>query len=187
MLRLARAYDPAARAVRRRFDAEVDGPLKQQQELLARARFAAEGEGSYPDATFTLRLTYGSVRGYLEDGATIQPFTTLEGAFGRHTGAAPYALPASWLMARSALKLDTPMNFVADTDIIGGNSGSPVVNQKGEVVGLVFDGNLQSLGADYGFDAAVNRTVAVHSAAIVEALGKVYGARRLVEEITGGR
>jgi hypothetical protein len=187
MLRLARAYDPAARAVRRRFETEVEGPMKQQQESLARARFAVEGEGSYPDATFTLRLTYGAVRGYVEDGVTIQPFTTLEGAFGRHTGAAPYALPASWLKARSALKLDTPMNFVADTDIIGGNSGSPVVNPRGEVVGLVFDGNIQSLGADYGFDAAVNRTVAVHSAAIVEALGKVYGARRLVRELTGGR
>jgi S1-C subfamily serine protease len=116
---------------------------------------------------------------------TIKPFTTLGGAFGRHTGAAPYALPASWLKARQRLQPDTPMNFVADTDVIGGNSGSPVVNQKGEVVGLVFDGNIQSLGGDYGFDATVNRTVAVHSAAIIEALDKVYQARRLVAEIAG--
>jgi hypothetical protein len=185
MLVLARAYDPEARAVRKRFETEVEGPLKQQQELLARARFAVEGEATYPDATFTLRLSYGTVRGYVEDGVTIQPFTTLGGAFGRHTGAEPYALPASWLKARARLKLDTPMNFVADTDIIGGNSGSPVVNQKGEVVGLVFDGNIQSLGGDYGFDATVNRTVAVHSAAIIEALDKVYQARRLVAEIAG--
>ena len=185
MLVLARAYDPEARAIRKRFETEVEGPLKQQQELLARARFAVDGAGTYPDATFTLRLSYGTVRGYADNGQTIKPFTTLEGAFGRHTGSEPYALPASWLKAKPLLKLDTPMNFVADTDIIGGNSGSPVVNQKGEVVGLVFDGNIQSLGGDYGFDAAANRTVAVHSAAILEALDKVYGAKRLLGEIQG--
>jgi hypothetical protein len=125
------------------------------------------------------------VRGYVEDGVTIRPFTTVEGAFGRYTGAEPSALPASWLKAKPLLKLDTPMNIVADTDVIGGNSGSPMVNQKGEVVGLVFDGNIQLLGGDFGFDASANRTVAVHSAAILEALGKVYGAGQLVGEITG--
>jgi S1-C subfamily serine protease len=109
----------------------------------------------------------------------------MAGAFERHTGAEPFALPRSWLAARTKLATGVPMNFVTDNDIIGGNSGSPVVNRAGEVVGLVFDGNIQSLGGEYGFDAAVNRTVAVHSAALIEALDKVYGAQRLVQELTG--
>ena len=185
MILLARSFDADARAIRQKMETEVEGPLLQQQELLARARFAVYGQGNYPDATFTLRLSYGTVKGYTENGAEVPPFTTIAGAFERHTGAEPFALPRSWLAARKSLATDVPMNFVTDNDIIGGNSGSPVVNHKGEVVGLVFDGNIHSLGGDYGFDAAVNRTVAVHSQALIEALGKVYGARRLVHEITG--
>ena len=126
------------------------------------------------------------VKGYVEDGKVVQPFTTIAGAFERHMGAEPFALPASWLAAKGRLGGRVPFNFVTTNDIIGGNSGSPVVNREGEVVGLVFDGNIQSLGGDYGFDEAVNRTVAVHSAALLEALDKVYGARRLVDEIRGG-
>jgi hypothetical protein len=186
MIELARALDADARAVRKTFETEVEGPMRQQEERLARARFAVAGDGSYPDATFTLRLSYGAVQGYVENGAKVPAFTTLAGAFGRHTGADPFALPASWLAAQPRLRLDLPMNLVTSNDIIGGNSGSPVVNRQGEIVGLVFDGNIQSLGGDYGFDEAVNRTVAVHSAAIVEALDKVYGARRLVEELRRG-
>ncbi len=189
MMVLARSFDADARAIRMKVETDIDGPLKQQQELLARAHFAVEGESAYPDATFTLRLSYGTVKGYRDTatGAAVPPFTTLQGTFERHTGADPFALPRSWLAAKPRLKLDTPMNFVTDNDIIGGNSGSPVVNQKGELVGLVFDGNIESLGGDYGFDPAVNRTVAVHSAALLEALDKVYGARRLVNELRPGR
>ena len=183
MIVLARSLDADSRSIRMKVETEIEGPLKQQQELLAKARFSVYGDGMYPDATFTLRLSYGSVKGYLENGAEIKPFTTIAGAFDRHTGSDPFALPASWLAAKSRIRLDVPMNFVTTNDIIGGNSGSPVVNQKGEIVGLVFDGNIESLGGEYGFDEAVNRTVAVHSAALIEALSKVYGAQRLVDEL----
>ncbi|MEO7152544.1 MAG: S46 family peptidase [Burkholderiaceae bacterium] len=183
MILLARAYDGDARAIRRRVETEVEGPMQQQQEQLARVRAVVLGNEPYPDATFTLRLSYGSVRGYTEEERTVGPFTTLGGAFERHTGAEPYALPVSWLDAKPRLRLDLPMNFVTTNDIIGGNSGSPVVNQRAEIVGLIFDGNRQSLGGEFGFDAAQNRAVAVHSAALLEALDKVYGARSLVEEL----
>ena len=183
MIGLARAYDADARAIRRRVETEVEGPMQQQQELLARARIAVLGAGTYPDATFTLRLSFGSVQGYTEGERTVRPFTSIGGAFERHTGAEPFALPASWLAAKPKLRLDLPMNFVTTNDIIGGNSGSPMVNQRAEIVGLVFDGNIQSLGGDFGYDAAHNRTVAVHSAALLEALDKVYGARSLIEEL----
>ncbi len=183
MMVLARAIDADARAVRHQVETEVDGPMKQQQELLAKARFEVLGGSTYPDATFTLRLSYGVVKGFVDNGVMVQPFTTLGGVFDRHTGVDPFALPASWLAAKARLRLGLPMNFTTTNDIIGGNSGSPVVNQQGQIVGLVFDGNLGSLGGDYGFDAAVNRTVAVHSAALIEALQQVYGARRLVDEI----
>ena len=105
------------------------------------------------------------------------------GAFDRATGRPPFDLPASWLAARAKLGARTPFNFVTTNDIIGGNSGSPVINKDGEVVGLVFDGNIHSLGGDYGFDESKNRAVAVHSAAILEALAKIYGADRLVKEL----
>ncbi len=183
MLELARALDPDARAIRRKVEIEVEGPLKQQQELLAKARFAVYGDALYPDATFTPRLSYGAVKGYEENGSQVKPFTFIGGAYERHTGSEPFALPASWLLAKSKINPDVPFNFVTTNDIIGGNSGSPVVNQRGEVTGLVFDGNIQSLGGDYGFDEAVNRTVAVHSAALLEALDHVYGANRLLAEL----
>jgi hypothetical protein len=185
MIALARAFDGPMRAIRKRMETEVDGPMKKQQELLAQARFAVHGTGAYPDATSTLRLSYGAVQGWEEDGRRVAPFTTLGGAFARATGADPFALPDSWQRARSRLDLDVPFNFVTTNDIIGGNSGSPVVDAKGAVVGLVFDGNIHSLGGDYGFDAATNRTVAVSSRALIEAMSKVYGADRLVAEIRG--
>jgi hypothetical protein len=183
MIVLARALDPDARAIRKKVETEVEGPMKQQQELLAKARFAVYGDGRYPDATFTLRLSYGVVKGWVEGGVPVRPFTTIGGAFERDTGAAPFALPPSWLAAKGRLRPEVPMNFVTTNDIIGGNSGSPVVNQRGEIVVLVFDGNIGSLGGDFGFDENVNRTVAVHSAALAEALDKVYGATRLTEEL----
>ncbi|MET0383186.1 MAG: S46 family peptidase [Burkholderiaceae bacterium] len=184
MIDLARAFDADARAVRRLVETEVDGPMKRQQELLAKARFAIYGDTAYPDATFTPRLSYGTVKGWLEDGKPVAPFTTIAGAYARASGADPFALPDSWIKAKGRLAMDTPFNLVTDNDVIGGNSGSPMVNAKGEVVGLVFDGNIHSLGGDYGFDPGVNRTVAVDSAVLLEAMDKVYGARRLVEELT---
>lgn len=185
MIEFARSFDAEARAIRTKFENEVEGPLKKQQELLAKARFAVYGQSIYPDATFTLRLSYGSVKGYQEDGRDVKPITTMAGAFERHTGADPFALPKTWLSAKSKLALETPFNFATTNDIIGGNSGSPMVNKDREVVGLIFDGNIQSLGGDYGFDETQNRAVAVHSAAILEALEKIYGAQRIVDELKG--
>ncbi|MBL8921522.1 MAG: S46 family peptidase [Myxococcaceae bacterium] len=185
MIEFARRFDAEARAIRTRFENEVEGPLKKQQELLAKARFAVYGEKIYPDATFTLRLSFGAVKGYQEDGREVKPLTTIDGAFARHTGADPFALPKSWLDAKPKLNLETPFNVATTNDIIGGNSGSPMVNKDREVVGLIFDGNIQSLGGDYGFDESQNRAVAVHSAAILEALEKIYGAQRIVEELKG--
>ena len=185
MIELARALDPDARAIRKKVETEVDGPMKRQQELLAKARFAILGNSTYPDATFTLRLSYGTVKGWTEDDHVVPPFTVVGGAFDRATGADPFELPDSWIRSRSKLNAATPMNFVTTNDIIGGNSGSPLVNRKGEVAGLIFDGNIHSLGGDYGYDPALNRTVAVDSAVLLEAMDKVYGAGRLVEELTG--
>ncbi len=187
LLKFVALYDAQARAARKTFEEEVQGPLKKQEERLAKARFAVYGTNSYPDATFTLRLSYGRVAGWDENGTTVAPFTDFAGAYKRHTGAEPFALPASWLKARSKVNLATPFNFVTNNDIIGGNSGSPMVNQKGEVVGLIFDGNIHSLGGEFGFDARQNRAVAVHAQALLEALDKVYPAGHIAAEIRAGQ
>jgi hypothetical protein len=186
LIQLARLVDPEARSVRRKYEDEVEAPLKANAERLARARFALYGTSIYPDATFTLRLNYGQVKGWTEDeGRKVKPFTALGGAYARATGRPPFELPESWLRARGKLDLKTPFNFSSSNDIIGGNSGSPVVNKAGEVVGLIFDGNIHSLGGDYGFDESKNRAVAVDSRAILEALSKIYGAERVVKELRG--
>jgi hypothetical protein len=183
-IELVRRIDPDARGVRRVYEDQIDSVVKKNHELLAKARFAVEGPGNYPDATFTLRLSYGQVKGYREaDGRLVKPFTDIGGAFARATGRDPFALPPTWLKAKPRLNPRTPLNLCTDNDIIGGNSGSPMINRRAEVVGLVFDGNLQSLAGDYGFDPAVNRTVAVDSRAILEALRAVYGADRIVREL----
>jgi hypothetical protein len=186
MIKLARLIDPDARAVRKRFEDEVEAPVKKNAELLAKARFAMQGTSTYPDATFTLRLSYGMVKGWNEKGKPVPPITSMGGAYERATGRAPFDLPPTWLAAKAKVAGKTPFNYTTTNDIIGGNSGSPVVNKAGEVVGLVFDGNIHSLGGDYGFDETSNRTVAVHTAAIIEALSKVYGAGRLVKELLPG-
>jgi hypothetical protein len=186
LVALARAVDPAARAARAAYEAEVEAPLEQAHERIAAARFALLGRTRYPDATFTLRLSYGAVQGWTEAGREIPPFTTLAGAFARHTGQDPFALPPSWLARKDALDLSTPFNLVTTNDIIGGNSGSPVVNREAQVVGLVFDGNVHSLGGNYGFDPASNRAVAVDSRAILEALTRIYGATELAAELRPG-
>ncbi|MCU0758178.1 MAG: S46 family peptidase [Steroidobacteraceae bacterium] len=183
MVRLARDVDAESRAVRKRLEDEVEAPTRVATEKIARARFAVYGTGVYPDATFTLRLSYGTVRGWDENGVAIEPFTRLGRAFERATGQEPFRIPASWLAVRERLDLQTPFNVATDNDIIGGNSGSPLVNARGDVVGLIFDGNIHSIAGDYGFDAARNRAIAVHPAIMREALAKVYDARELLEEL----
>jgi hypothetical protein len=183
-IELARKVDAEARALRKRYEDEVEAVEKENAERTARVRFAKEGIGVYPDATFTLRLSYGELKGWVEKEKPVTPFTTLEGAFNRHTGAWPFNLPKSWLNAKSRLNLTQRFNFVTTNDIIGGNSGSPVINRKAEIVGLVFDGNIHSLGGAFWFDERLNRAVAVHSGAILEALRTVYRADALVSELT---
>ena len=178
-----KGIDPDARAIRKKFEDTIEAAEKKNDELIAKARFAMDGTSTYPDATFTLRLSFGQLKGYEENGRTIKPLTTMGGAFERATGRDPFALPASWLAAKSKLNLATPFNMATTNDIIGGNSGSPVVDKDGQVVGLIFDGNIQSLGGDYGYDAKQNRAVAVTSQALLEALDKIYGADRIVKEL----
>ncbi len=183
MIELARRVDPDARSIRKRYEDEVEAPVKKNAELLAKARFDLYGTSIYPDATFTLRINYGQVKGWEENGKVVPPFTEVGGAYERATGRPPYDLPPSWISSKAKLNLAARFNVVSTNDIIGGNSGSPVVNARGEVVGLIFDGNIHSLGGDYGFDPAKNRAVAVHSASIVEALSKIYAADRLIKEL----
>lgn len=184
MIAFARRLDAAARAVRKTYEDEVEAVEDRESEVLARARFRLAGSDTYPDATFTLRITYGTVAGYREGSREVSPITVLRGLFERATGKDPYALPPSWERARDRLDLDTPMNFASTCDIVGGNSGSPVINRRGEVVGLIFDGNIQSLGGAFWFEESVNRAVAVATPAILEALAKVYDLPRLVRELT---
>jgi hypothetical protein len=183
MIVLARLIDADARALRARFENDVESVIDRANETIAKARFAVYGTSVYPDATFTLRLSYGTIAGWREKDVDVNPITVIGGAFERHTGSVPFNLPPSWLKAQSSLNPSTPMNMSTTNDIIGGNSGSPVVNTDGHVVGLIFDGNIHSLGGEYGFNADTNRAVAVHSAVILEALQKVYGAKHLVDEL----
>jgi hypothetical protein len=188
MIRLAARIDAQTRAVRKQYEDEVSAPERKIAEQIAKAKFAVEGTSVYPDATFTLRLSYGVVEGFTDgNGNAVKPYTTIGGLFNRATGSDPFVLPPSWLAAQSALDMATPMNFSTDNDIIGGNSGSPVVNTKGEVVGLIFDGNIFSLGGNYGFDDRVNRSVAVDSRALLAGMKTVYKADRIVTEIEQAR
>lgn len=182
-IRFTATVESAARAVRERYDNEVDAVSQRAGQAIAAARFAQLGAGVAPDATFTLRLSYGEVRGWTEAGKAVAPFTDIDGAFARHTGVDPFALPDSWLQNKERLTGAKRLNFVTTNDIIGGNSGSPLVNRNGEVVGLIFDGNIHSLGGGFWYDERLNRAVAVHPAVILESLSKLYGADRLVKEI----
>jgi len=187
MIRLAVELDPESRALRKRYEDEIEGAMKDSYAKIAAAQFAINGEDMYPDATFTLRLAFGPVKGYVENGQQVPPFTTFEGMYKRATerkGQAGFDLPQRWWDRKDKLKLDTPYNFVCTADIIGGNSGSPVVNKKGEVVGLIFDGNIQSLVLDIAYTEEQARAVAVDTRAIIEAMKNVYDAGPLAEEIT---
>ena len=137
----------------------------------------------YPDATFTLRLNWGTVGAWVENGKPIEPFTRLSRAFERATGAEPFRIPDSWLKVKDKLDMNTPFNLATNSDIVGGNSGSPLISAKGEVVGLLFDGNIHSISGSYWFDTEKNRAVAVHPAIMKEALSKVYGANALLTEL----
>ncbi|HEY8616818.1 S46 family peptidase [Phenylobacterium sp.] len=187
MIQLALRLDPAAREIRQAWDAEVAGPTDRAAERIARARFAVYGDQVYPDATFTLRLSYGKVTGWTHRGQTLPWFTTIGGLYERATGAEPFALAPRWAKAEGKLDKSIVYNFVTTNDIIGGNSGSPVVNARGEVLGAAFDGNIHSLGGAYGYDGRINRTVVVSTAAATEALSKVYGLNGLVRELTAGK
>jgi hypothetical protein len=183
LLALVLLTDADAREVRKTWESEVDSVVLQNAEILAKARFAAYGTQGYPDATFSARLSFGAIAGYVDNGSNVAPFTTVAGLFERHTGRDPFSVAPRWLAAKDKLDLKVPLNFVTTNDIIGGNSGSPVINSHSEIVGLIFDGNIQSLGGDYGFDAATNRAVSVSAVAITQALKLVYGADRLVREL----
>jgi hypothetical protein len=191
MIELARLIDPESRALRK--ISEEQNEIKQQAHgAIARAANALLGTGGsrYPDATGTLRLSFGTVKGYEEDRRPVAPFTTFAGMYQRaaeNKERPPFNLPPSWETARKRLNLNTSYNFVNTCDIIGGNSGSPVVNRAGEFVGIIFDGNLQSLPWDYAFDDRQGRAIAVDSAAIVEGLDKVYHAKELVRELLDGK
>jgi hypothetical protein len=187
MIRFAASIDSEARAARKQYEDEVTAPESRLGETIARARFAILGTSTYPDATFTLRLSYGTVKGFIDgNGADVAPYTTIGGLFDRASGSPPYSLPESWLAAKSSLDLSTPMNFSTTNDIIGGNSGSPVIDKNGALIGLIFDGNIFSLGGAFGYQADVNRGVAVDSRALLAGLRKVYHADRLAGEIAAG-
>ncbi len=185
LIRYALKIDPEARRIRAEYEERVIGPTDRAAEAIARARFAVYGTSVYPDATFTLRLSYGAVAGWTWRGVTTAPFTTFSGLYRRATGEPPYDLDPRWIAAKDRLNPNTIFNFTTTNDIVGGNSGSPVLDAKGDVIGTAFDGNILSIGGDYGYDAAVNRSVAVSAAAITEALTKVYAAVALVKELDG--
>ena len=185
MIVLARSIDADARALRKTYEDEVQAPVAAAQEKIAKARFAALGTNVYPDATFTLRLSYGDVRGWVEKGQQVEPFTKLSRLYERATGKDPFRLPQRWLDARSKLDPNLPFDYVTTHDIVGGNSGSPLVDAQGRLVGLAFDGNIHSIAGSYWYDATLNRAVAVHPAIILAALREVYGAEALAKEILG--
>jgi hypothetical protein len=188
LIQLALLIDPAARKLRNVYEQEVEEPQREAYAKIANARFALYGTNSYPDATFTPRLAFGTVKGYQEGNEVIPPWTTFAGLYERaaeHDNQSPFHLDERWLQRKSKLNLDTPFNFICTADVIGGNSGSPVIDRNAQIVGLVFDGNLDSLLWDFVFDDVQGRTLAVHSAAIIEALRKVYDADELADELLG--
>ncbi|HVQ39942.1 MAG TPA: S46 family peptidase [Pyrinomonadaceae bacterium] len=189
MIELARSIDKEAREVRKRYDDEVVAVERGNYAKVARALFEQQGTKLYPDATFTLRLSYGAVKGYTENGKPVQPFTTMGGLFARSNQfhhAFPYNLPPRWMSKQKAINPKTPFNFVSTNDIIGGNSGSPTINRNRELVGLIFDGNIQSLVGDYDYDESVNRSISVDVRGMLEVLRKVFGANEVADELMKG-
>lgn len=185
MIRLAKLMETEARSQRKVRD-ELDELERQAYSQITTAVYAVKGTGTYPDATFTLRLAFGSVKGYVENGQPVAPWTNIAGAFeheSSHGAKEPWRLPAKWHARKDRLDLETPFNFVCTADIIGGNSGSPVINRNAELVGVIFDGNIQSLTSRYFYSDEVARAVSVHSSVVLESLRKIYDAEKLADEL----
>ncbi|MGH9970617.1 MAG: S46 family peptidase, partial [Pyrinomonadaceae bacterium] len=186
MIELARSIDKEARAARKRYEDEITSVERSSYAKIARALFETEGTKLYPDATFTLRLSYGAVKGYWENGKFVPPFTTLGGLYARarkFNFKFPYSLPPRWLEKEKAVNPRTPFNFVSTNDIIGGNSGSPTINKNRELVGLIFDGNIQSLVGNFDYDESVNRSISVDVRGMWEVLRKIFEANEIVDEL----
>lgn len=183
MIRLALSIDDQARALRKRYEDEVEAPSDSAYEKIAKALFVIYGTDVYPDATFTLRVSYGAHVGWNERGRDVRPWTTVSELFPRVTGDDPFRLPASWAEAEKTMAGGKKFNFVGTTDIIGGNSGSPVIDADGKLVGLIFDGNIHSISGAYWFDSELNRSVAVHPEIMIEALRSIYDADHLLDEM----
>jgi hypothetical protein len=183
MIELARSVDGESRAVRKRYEDEVEAPEDAASERIARARFAVYGTSLPPDATFTLRLNFGTVKGWREDGHEVEPFTYLARLFERATDQEPFRIPDSWTAVRGELAMNTRFNQSSSNDIVGGNSGSPLLDRNARIVGLIFDGNIHSIAGTYWYDPELNRAVSVSPAIIVEALRKVYRANELLAEM----
>jgi hypothetical protein len=183
LILLAKEVDAPARAVRKEYEDGIEAPTDAASERIAVERFKAYGTHVYPDATFTLRLNFGTVQGWLENGAAVEPFTHLGRAFERATGSPPFKIPDAWVKMQGRLDMRTPFNLSTNNDIVGGNSGSPLIDVRGRIVGLIFDGNIHSISGSYWFDADKNRAVAVHPAIIRTALEQVYGASALLKEL----
>ena len=183
MIELARSIDGDARALRKQFEDEVEAPIIAASAAIANERFKAVGTEIYPDATFTLRLNYGTVAGWIRDGAAVEPFTYLGRAFERANDLPPFKIPDSWMTVKNRLDMRVPFCISTNNDIVGGNSGSPLIDAEGRMVGLVFDGNIDSIAGTYWFDGSKNRAVALHPAIIREALEQVYGAKALLAEL----
>ena len=186
MIQLARSIDKESRVARKRYEDEVLGVERISYAKIAQALFETEGTKLYPDATFTLRLSYGAVKGYTENGKFVAPFTTLGGLYARSAKLKkfPWVLPPRWIEQKSKVNPATPFNFVSTNDIVGGNSGSPTINKNRELVGLIFDGNIQSLVGNFDYDESVNRAISVDSRGMLEVLRNVFGANEIAEELT---
>ena len=185
---LMRQIEPTASALHQRDEDEVQSVLRRNGGNIGKALFAKGGFSVPPDATFTLRLSYGAIKGYELNGKHVPWSTTMGGAYehaANHGSKPPYELPESWIKAKSSLDLKTPYDTVSTPDIIGGNSGSPLINKNAEVVGIIFDGNIESLPWNFIYDDVVGRSVATDSRAIMESLRKIYHADALADELTG--
>lgn len=186
MVALQRKLDPLRRELVKWAQDQVESVIQRAGEQLGHARFAVYGKSTYPDATFTPRLSFGTVTGYPMNGTKAPPITTFYGLYDRSASfgnQGEYYLVSRFSEGVGKLTLSTPFNFVTTNDIVGGNSGSPVINRAGEIVGLIFDGNIESLVGDYVYDIETNRAVAVHTAGMTEALRKLYNADALLKEI----
>ena len=182
MIVFAREIDADLSAVEIAYAHEVEQPMARHLRLVARAAFQTYGHAVYPDASYSPRISYGSVAGYRAGGQKIAPIVRLGALFDRATDAEPYQLPANWLAAKANLDMKLSLNFVTTNDVIGGNSGSPVITKAGDIAGVLFDINYPALGGYFAYDAAANRAIGVSIGAIREALSKVYHADRLVAE-----